>query len=313
MCCTDAQRNQTESEASACATRKVSRHINYKYPWAHIPETLFFIMWRELRSKSHALPLHFPLKEVSSQCQLRGGGEFVATDSEMLLKSWCERRDPETRRELIERHLPLVNALVRRFAGRGEQLDDLAQIGAIGLIKAVDRFDPRRGDSLAAYAIPTIQGEIRRHLRDGAQPLRLPRARRELRAHVAKRCDALTAEGGRPPTVAELAAETGRSVEEVGEALTPIRLVPLDGYAATARDRAAERRLELGEERALIESGLRTLGRRERRIVQLRYYGGLSQRGIAAEVGLSQVHVSRLLRESLGKLRHEIGQDSSQP
>ena len=100
----------------------------------------------------------------------------------------------------------------------------------------------------------------------------------------------------------ELAAETGRSVEEVGEALEPVTSVPLEACAATARDGAAEHRLELGEERALIEVGLRTLGPRERRIVQLRYFGGLSQRRIAAEVGLSQVHVSRLLRESLAKL-----------
>jgi RNA polymerase sigma-B factor len=232
----------------------------------------------------------------------------VASEGQLLVRAWCERRDREARRELIERHLPLVRALVPRFAGRGESLDDLVQVGAVGLIKAVDRFDPHRGVSLAAYAVPTIQGEIRRHLRDSAQPLRVPRARRELAAHVAERRDALTAERGRPPTLAELAAATGRSVDEVGEALAPIRPVPLDTFAATACDGAAERRLELGEERALIESGLRSLGRRERRIVRLRYFGGMSQRRIAAEVGLSQVHVSRLLRESLGTLRRELGQ-----
>ncbi len=255
-----------------------------------------------------AQPLYFSEERVSSHCDGGDKEKQLAAQSQMLLKAWCEQRDPEARRELIERHLPLVRALVRRFANRGEQLDDLAQIGAVGLIKAVDRFDPCRGVSLAAYAIPTIQGEIRRHLRDSAQPLRVPRGRRELGARVAERCDALTAERGRPPTLAELAAATGRSVEEVGEAMAPIRPVPLESYAATARDSAAERRLELGEERVLIESGLRTLGRRERKIVRLRYFGGLSQRRIAAEVGLSQVHVSRLLRESLGKLRHEIGQ-----
>jgi RNA polymerase sigma-B factor len=214
----------------------------------------------------------------------------------------------DARRQLIERHLPLVRALVRRFAGRGEPLDDLVQVGAVGLIKAVDRFDPSRGVPLEAYAVPTIQGEIRRHLRDSGHPLRLPRAGQELRAHVAARRDALTAERGRPPTLLELAEATGRSIAEVGEALTPVRAVSLDVFAATAPDSAAERRLELGEARALIERGLRNLGRRERRIVHLRYFGGLSQRRIAAEVGLSQVHVSRLLRESLGKLRRELGE-----
>ena len=193
----------------------------------------------------------------------------MSTDSQLLLTAWYERRDFEARRRLIEQHLPLVRALASRFVRDGEQLEDLVQVGSVGLIKAVDRYDPRRGSSLTAYAVPTIVGEIRRHLRDGTQPLRVPRAQR---------------------------------------GLGPVRAVPLEDATDFVRDPAAERRLELGEERLLLESGLRTLARRERRIVQLRYFGGLSQRRIAAELGLSQVHVSRLLRESLGKLRAEIGQ-----
>ena len=192
-----------------------------------------------------------------------------STDSQLLLTAWYERRDFEARRRLIEQHLPLVRALASRFVREGEQLEDLVQVGSVGLIKAVDRYDPRRGSSLTAYAVPTIVGEIRRHLRDGTQPLRVPRAQR---------------------------------------GFGPVRAVPLEDATDFVRDPAAERRLELGEERLLLESGLRTLARRERRIVQLRYFGGLSQRRIAAELGLSQVHVSRLLRESLGKLRAEIGQ-----
>ena len=193
----------------------------------------------------------------------------MSEDSQLLLAAWLERKDIDARRRLIEQHLPLVRALASRFVYDGEQLEDLVQVGSVGLIKAVDRFDPRLGSSLRAYAIPTIVGEIRRHLRDGTQPLRVPRAQR---------------------------------------ALGPVRAVPLELEADTARDAAAERGLELGEERVLLASGLRTLARRERRIVHLRYYGGLSQRRIAAELGLSQVHVSRLLRQSLGKLRSEIGQ-----
>jgi len=164
----------------------------------------------------------------------------MAATSQELLRSWCEDRDPDARRRLIELQLPLVRALARRFASRGEQFEDLAQVGAVGLIKAIDRYDPRRGSSLTAYAVPTIVGEIRRHLRDSTQPLRVPRRN--------------------------------------------------------------------GDERALIEAGLRALPRRQRRIVQLHYFGNLSQRGIASELGLSQVHVSRLLHDSLGKLRQEIGQ-----
>jgi RNA polymerase sigma-B factor len=193
----------------------------------------------------------------------------MSTDSQLLLTAWHERRDCEARRRLLEGHLPLVRALASRFVRDGEQLEDLVQVGSVGLIKAVDRYDPRRGSSLTAYAVPTIVGEIRRHLRDGTQPLRVPRGQR---------------------------------------ALSPVRAVPLEGAADLVHDRAAERRFELGEERLLLESGLRKLARRERRIVQLRFFGGFSQRRIAAELGLSQVHVSRLLRESLGKLRAEIGQ-----
>src|SRR6187455_1190557 len=193
----------------------------------------------------------------------------MAATSQDLLRAWCDQRDPDARRQLIELQLPLVRALARRFASRGEQFEDLAQVGAVGLIKAIDRYDPRRGASLTAYAVPTIVGEIRRHLRDSTQPLRVPRAQR---------------------------------------GVSTVRAVPLDAAADIVRDAAAERRLELGEERLLLEKGLRTLARRERRIVQLRFFGGLSQRRIAAELGLSQVHVSRLLRESLGKLRAEIGQ-----
>ena len=192
-----------------------------------------------------------------------------AGEHDLLLVRWCESHDLDARRRLIERHLPLVRTLARRYAHRGEQLEDLTQVGVVGLIKAIDRYEPRRGSSLAAYAVPTILGEIRRHLRDSVQPVRVPRARWEAGASV--------------------------------------RSVPLDLEGVTARDAEAEQRLELGEDRALIASSLRKLARREREIVQLRYFGGLSQRGIAARLGLSQVHVSRLLAQSLHTLRQEIG------
>ena len=192
----------------------------------------------------------------------------MAAETHDLLRSWCENRDRDARRRLIESHLPLVRTLARRFAARGEQLEDLVQVGAVGLIKAIDRYDPGRGRSLTAYAVPTIVGEIRRHLRDSTQPLRLPRPD--------------------------------------GDGRVVVRAVPFDADASS--DVAAERRLELGEERVLIEAGMRALPRRQRRIVQLHYFANLSQRGIASELGLSQVHVSRLLQDSLGKLRQEIGQ-----
>lgn len=180
---------------------------------------------------------------------------------EQLLSAWCDERDFEARRKLIELYLPLVRSLARRFSTRGEPLEDLSQVGAVGLINAVDRFDPARGSSLAAYAIPTIVGEIRRHLRDARAPV-----------HVT------------------------RSDQAAG---VVVRAVPLESESAAVEGP--------GEERILIERGLRALPRRQRRIVQLHYFGDLSQRGIASELGLSQVHVSRLLHESLGRLREEIG------
>lgn len=194
----------------------------------------------------------------------------MAGEHRELLRAWCEERDRDARRRLIELHLPLVRVLAQRFASRGEQLDDLAQVGAVGLIKAVDRYDPARGSSFTAYAVPTVLGEIRRHLRDSARPVRVPR--------TASRDGAL------------------------------VRAVPLAEDDPVSRDADAEDRLEQGEERALIQAGLRALPRRQRRIVQLHYFGNVSQRGIAAQLGLSQVHVSRLLQDSLGKLRSEIGQ-----
>ena len=227
-----------------------------------------------------------------------------------LLRAWFDEHDVDARARLIEQYLPLVRALARRFSHRTEQLDDLTQVGALGLIKAVDRYDPRLGATLAAYAIPTILGEIHRYLRDSASLLRLPRSQQERAAELGRQQDALTAELGRPPTIGELATAAALPVDSVVAALADAasaRLVLLDDEVRGAEDADAERRLERGVDRAMLARGLRRLDRRERRIVQLRYYGGLSQRRIAAEVGLSQVHVSRLLERSLEKLRQEIG------
>jgi RNA polymerase sigma-B factor len=197
----------------------------------------------------------------------------LTIESQSLIESWCAHRDRGARRELIERHLPLVRAVARRFAHRGESVEDLVQVGAVGLIKAVDRFDPSRGVTLGAYAAPTIAGEIRNHLRDRGTLIRLP-----------------------------------RDAEPEAPARFPL---PLEATIELWPDAAAERGLERSEDRALLADGLRALPSRERRIVHLHYYGGLSQRGIAAELGISQVQVSRLLRESLGKLRLELGRPAA--
>jgi RNA polymerase sigma-B factor len=181
---------------------------------------------------------------------------------------------PEERHRLIEQHLPLVRAIARRFAHRGESHDDLVQVGAVGLINAVDRFDPGRGVTLGAYAAPTIAGEIQRHLRDRVPLIRVPR-------------------------------DAG---EEARAARFPL---PLDSAERFEPDRAAEAGLAESEARALVATGLRALPRRERRLLELRYYGDLSQRRIADQLGISQVHVSRLLRESLGRLGRELGRPAA--
>jgi RNA polymerase sigma-B factor len=180
----------------------------------------------------------------------------------------------EERHRLIEQHLPLVRAIARRYAHRGESLDDLVQVGAVGLIKAVDRFDPGRGVTLGAYAAPTIAGEIRRHLRDRVTLIRIPRS--------------------------------------AGDEASPARFpLPLESTEGVEPDRAAEADLAESEDRVLVASGLRTLPRRERRVLELRYYGDLSQRRIADQLGISQVHVSRLLRDSLGRLGRELGRPAA--
>lgn len=235
----------------------------------------------------------------------------MPTETERLLQAWYENRDLDARTRLIEQHLPLVRVLARRFSHRPQQLEDLTQVGALGLIKAVDRYEPRFGASLTAYAIPTIVGEIHRYLRDSAPLLRLPRGQRERAAALGRTRESLAAELGRAPTLGELATAVALPAQEVAAALADAageRPVSLDEEIAGAEDAEASQRLERGVERVMLARGLRRLDHRERRIVQLRFYGGLSQRRIAAEVGLSQVHVSRLLERSLGKLRREIGQ-----
>jgi RNA polymerase sigma-B factor len=172
------------------------------------------------------------------------------------------RQDPE-RRRLIEAHLPLVRAVARRFAGTEEPLDDLVQVGTIGLIKAVDRFDRARGAELAPYAAASIAGEIRHHLRDRCAPVCVPRR--------------LQAEG------------------------LKVRPVTLEGSAEEPPDPPVE-----PHERVALGQALRALPARERRIVHLHYFADLSQSQVAAAVGMSQVHVSRLLRAALARLRAEL-------
>jgi RNA polymerase sigma-B factor len=201
----------------------------------------------------------------------------------------------------------LVRSVARRYARGGEPVDDLVQVGAIGLIKAVDRFEPERGNELRAVAVPAIEGEIRHHLRDRAPLVRAPRPVRELAARVRSAQVELGASQGRLPTPAELAEAVGATEHDVVQAMqSHAPAVPLEPeHAPTAPD-------DLADERALLAAGLSVLTPRERRILELRYFEDRSQADIAKEVGLSQAHVSRLIRRALERLRAAVVEDEAE-
>jgi RNA polymerase sigma-B factor len=239
-----------------------------------------------------------------------------------LLRRYHEQGDLQAREQLIEQYMSLVRSLARRYSYRGEQLEDLVQIGAIGLIKAIDRFDLDRGVELTTYATPNIIGEIKRHFRDKGWSVRVPRGLQELNVQLSKLIEQLTVQLGRSPTISELAKAASVEEEEVLEALESGRaysslslsvggsghdedgdMDPLESIGTE------EHQYEVSEDRAVLEPGFRVLDERERRILHLRFFKGLTQSQIAQQVGISQMHVSRLIRRSLEKIREEIAVD----
>ena len=201
---------------------------------------------------------------------------------------------------LVEQHLPLVRYFARRYSGRGEPMDDLLQAGSLGLVKAIDRFDPARGLEFSTYAAPTILGEIRRHFRDRTWAVHVHRGLQELTAEITRCAGELTQELNRAPKVAELAARSGRTEEEVLEAPVGEDRTLGDGLGG---DDPALLDVELHES---LGPALATLPERERRILQLRFYGNQTQSQIAAQLGISQMHVSRLLAKTLKQLREQM-------
>jgi RNA polymerase sigma-B factor len=215
---------------------------------------------------------------------------------------------------LVESHLPLVEYLARRFAGRGEPLDDLVQVATIGLIKAVDRFDPDRGVEFSTYATPTIAGEIKRHFRDKGWAVRVPRRLQELKLALTRATADLTQELNRAPTVAELAKHLKLSEEEILEGLESAHAystVSLDAPDSDDDDGPAvadslgmvDDALEGVEYRESLKPLLEKLPAREKKILMLRFFGNMTQSQIAGELGISQMHVSRLLARTLAQLR----------
>ena len=218
------------------------------------------------------------------------------------------------RARVIESWMPLARSLALRFNNRGESVDDLIQVAAVGLIKSVDRFDPERGIEFAGFAIPTIIGEIKRHFRDRTWDIRVPRRLQEMRLRINQASSELTTTLGRTPTVADLARHLECDEEQIiegleaGFAYSAVSLsTPLGGS-----DSGAELADTLGMEDADFETtelrvalgpALNKLDARERKIISLRFFGNLSQAQIAEQIGVSQMHVSRLLTKTLAKLR----------
>jgi RNA polymerase sigma-B factor len=233
-----------------------------------------------------------------------------------LLIAYHRDGDPDARERILLELMPLVRALASRYAGRGEPLEDLVQVGALGLIKAVDRFDVKRGVEFSSYAVPTIVGEIRRHFRDKAWAMHVPRRLKELSVRLSRVLDELTTELGRSPTIAELAEATGVEEEDVIDALESAHAYTTRSLQAPFDEEGDDNLFDrLGvdeqgygevEDGSLVSAGLDALDGRERRIVELRFFEEMTQSQIAAELGISQMHVSRLLRRALGIMRGRI-------
>jgi RNA polymerase sigma-B factor len=232
---------------------------------------------------------------------------------------YAETRDRALRDELVTAHMGLAEYLARRFTNRGEPLDDLVQVAALGLLKAVDRFDPERGLEFSTYATPTIVGELKRHFRDKGWAVRVPRRVQELHLRLASVVGLLSQELGRSPTIGEIAQSAAVSEEEVLEAIEAghaYRFTSLD--APSGNDEELSLSAELGaEDQGLIDSEHRvTLSPliaqfppRERMILHLRFFEGMTQSEIAGRLGISQMHVSRLLARALAQLRSQAEDD----
>nr|WP_258023980.1 RNA polymerase sigma factor SigF [Streptomyces bambusae] len=244
----------------------------------------------------------------------RSGARALFVELRALPEGSPERA--ELRNRLVRMHLPLVEHLARRFRNRGEPLDDLTQVATIGLIKSVDRFDPDRGVEFSTYATPTVVGEIKRHFRDKGWAVRVPRRLQELRLSLTTATAELSQQHGRSPTVHELAERLGISEEEVLEGLESANAystlsldVPdTDDESPAVADTlgAEDEALEGVEYRESLKPLLEGLPPREKRILLLRFFGNMTQSQIAQEVGISQMHVSRLLARTLAQLRDKL-------
>ena len=225
------------------------------------------------------------------------------------------------RGQIVEAWLPMADRLAGRFRSRGERLEDLRQVAALGLVKAVDRYDPARGHAFESYAVPTITGEIKRHFRDHMWTLHVPRRVQDLRNRVRfARQDLSQTISGRNPTVAEIAEHAHMSEEDVRvglEALESFTALSLDaelpgsedGYSLSDSLGSADPALDTVVDREAVKPRLAALPERERAILYMRFFGDMTQSRIAEQLGISQMHVSRLISRCCSRLREQILRD----
>ncbi|MDP9292996.1 MAG: SigB/SigF/SigG family RNA polymerase sigma factor [Actinomycetota bacterium] len=243
------------------------------------------------------------------------GGDRAARSIEdrRLLERYHRDGDPAAREALVERFLPLARQLARRYQRAGEPLDDLIQVGSLGLLKAIERFDPGRETAFSSFAVPTILGELKRHFRDKGWSVRVPRDLQELAVKLDRVGEDMSRDLGRAPTTGEMAERlrvTPEQVLEAREAAGAYRAVSLDrprnddeegelGEAFGAEDHG----YALAEDAATVERLMQVLNEREREVLRLRFEEDLTQSEIGTLVGVSQMHVSRLIRQSIARLR----------
>ena len=257
------------------------------------------------------------MAETESTAEQAPGPEEQLADERALLRRYARDRDPAVREELARRFMPLARRLASRYRGDREPFEDLVQVASLGLVKALDRFDPERGVAFSSYAVPTILGELKRHFRDRGWSVRVPRDLQERIAKVERATARLPAKLGRVPTVNEIAEHLELEPEEVLEAMQAGQAhhaMSLDaqqqtedgeGIPLTERVGSEDPGFETVEYGVAIEDAVQSLSERDRTVLHLRFVEDLTQTQIAERVGVSQMHVSRILRAALERLRDQ--------
>ncbi|MDB5063809.1 MAG: polymerase, sigma 28 subunit, Sig subfamily [Chloroflexi bacterium] len=262
--------------------------------------------------------------DIQSDCELPTGGDGRRMEVRRLLGEYAAHRDEAARDRLVALNAGLVHVIARRFANRGEPVEDLQQVGFLGLVKAIDRFDPSREGEFASFAVPTITGEIRRHFRDASWSVRVPRRLQEVYLRAMRAGDELAQELGTSPSAAQIASRIDRDAGEVVAALevSPARrAVSLDtsagcldgdgGLVLADRLGREDENLARIEMRMLVEHAMTHLSPRERRVMCLRFVDELSQHEVARRLHISQAQVSRLQRAALEHMRRRLGVDDT--